>query len=78
MNEPRQKARLRWFEYVMALLPFTLAFTGVIGMAVGPAACAINLKIMQSARRRAVKIGAALGVALLAVILWELACYVMI
>ena len=41
-------APLRWYEYGVALLPVVLAFTGAIGLAVGPAACALNLVIMHS------------------------------
>ena len=64
---------LRWFEYAVALLPFALALTGAIGLAVGPAACALNLVIMRSPARRAVKIAAAIGIAMLAFFVWALA-----
>ena len=61
---------LRWFEYALALLPFALAFTGVIGLAVGPGACALNLVIMRSRVHRALKITATIGIAILAVFVW--------
>jgi len=63
---------LRWFEYAVALVPLALAFTGAIGLAVGPAACALNLVIMRTAARRAVKIAAAIGIAMLAFFVWAL------
>jgi hypothetical protein len=69
--EPSSGPPLRWFEYVLALLPFVLAFTGAIGLAVGPAACALNLTVMRSPRRRAIKVTMVIGVTLLAVVAWE-------
>jgi hypothetical protein len=69
---------IRWFEYLIALVPFVLAFTGFIGLAIGPAACALNLAIMQSRKPRAVKVAAALGIALAAVVVWACAVRLMI
>jgi hypothetical protein len=64
---------IRWYEYTAALLPCVLAFTGAIGLAIGPAACAINLIVMRSTERPAVKIAAAAGITMFAVFLWGLA-----
>ncbi len=64
---------IRWYEYGVALLPCLLAFTGAIGLAIGPAACALNLIVMRSTKRRALKIAAAAGIMVLAVLLWGLA-----
>jgi hypothetical protein len=60
---------LRWFEYAFALLPFALAFTG----AIGPAACALNLVIMRSRQRLAIKVVAAVSIAIVAFFLWAFA-----
>ncbi|HMI84484.1 MAG TPA: hypothetical protein VK550_10345 [Polyangiaceae bacterium] len=64
---------LRWFEYAFALLPFALAFTGAIGLAIGPAACALNLVIMRSRQRLAIKVVAAVSIAIVALFLWAFA-----
>ena len=64
--------RLRWFEYVLALTPFALAFTGVIGLAIGPAACALNLVVMRSSVALWVRATAALVVAVLAIFVWAI------
>jgi hypothetical protein len=84
MNAPSHGARLRWFEYLIALLPLGLVgacafglFAGALAFAIGPAACAFNLAIMQSSRSRALKIGAALGVGILAAIAWSLAIFLL-
>jgi hypothetical protein len=52
--------RLRWFEYAIALAPVALAFTGAIGLAVGPAACAVNLAIMRTRFRPLTRMSIAL------------------
>jgi len=72
MNGASSGPPLRWFEYAVALVPFALAFTGAIGLAVGPAACALNLVIMQSSVRLVFKIAAAVGIAILAFFVWAL------
>ena len=84
MKAPARRARPRWFEYVIALLPLGLVgacafglFAGALAFAIGPAACAFNLAIMQSSRRRVVKIGAALGVGLLAAVAWGFAIFLL-
>jgi len=77
MNAAPPGPPLRWFEYIVALVPFALALTGVIGLAVGPAACALNLVIMGTSLRRVFKIMAAIGVAILAFFLWALAVVLM-
>jgi hypothetical protein len=69
---------LRWYEYAVALLPFTLAFTGVIGLAIGPAACALSLAAMRSSSSLSVRIAAAIGIALLAIVAWVLATQLLI
>jgi hypothetical protein len=74
MTAPSVPSRpIRWYEYAVALLPCVLAFTGAIGLAIGPAACALNLIVMRSTERRVVKMAAAVGMAVLAVFLWGLA-----
>ena len=77
MSAASPRPPLRWFEYAVALVPFALAFTGAIGLAVGPAACALNLVIMQSSVHRVLKIAAALAIAILAVFVWALAAVLM-
>lgn len=69
---------LRWYEYAVALLPFALAFTGAIGLAIGPAACALSLAAMRSSSSRSIRIAAAIGIALLASVAWALATQLMI
>jgi hypothetical protein len=64
---------MRWYEYALALLPFVIAFTGAIGLAIGPAACALNLVVMRSNAHPAVKFAAAVATAMLAVVVWALA-----
>jgi hypothetical protein len=79
MNTAAIPARpLRWFEYALAFAPLPLAFTGAIGLAIGPAACALNLLVMRSPASLAVKIAAALAIAALAVFAWGLATRLMI
>ena len=94
MNPPASAARLRWFDYPVALLPLALVFAvarslfggalglgslfgGALGLAIGPAACALNLVIMQSPKRRAVKYAANLGIAAFALVLWAVAICVL-
>jgi hypothetical protein len=69
---------LRWYDYVIALLPFALAFTGAIGLAVGPAACALNLAMMRTSWPWPVRVAGAIVVALVAVFLWAFATVFMI
>ena len=69
---------LRWYEYALALVPFLLAFRGAIGLAVGPAACALNLVVMRSAQRLWIKIAAAIGIAILAFFAWAFAVVLMV
>jgi hypothetical protein len=73
MNRAWPGPPLRWFEYAVALLPVALAFTGAIGFAVGPAACALNLAIMGWSVRRVFKFAAALVIAVLAFFVWAFA-----
>jgi hypothetical protein len=64
--------RLRWYEYVVAMLPLVLvASLGALGLALGPAATAINLAIMGTTMPRAVRIGVAVVIAAAAALLWS-------
>jgi hypothetical protein len=63
---------------VLSLLPIVLAFTGAIGLAIGPAACALNLMVMRSPERRALRVTAVIGIVLLAVSAWVGATRVLI
>jgi len=79
MNPAPASARpLRWYDYVVALLPFALAFTGAIGLAIGPAACALNLAMMRTYWPWPVRVGGAMVVAVLAVLAWAFATHFMI
>jgi hypothetical protein len=61
---------LRWFDYAIALVPFVLAFTGAIGLAIGPAACAVNLSLLKTRLRRLTRMSIALVVAVVAFFVW--------
>ena len=63
---------LRWYEYVLALLPFLLVLSGVIGLAIGPAGCAVNLAAMRAASSRLVRAALAIVIGFIAFMLWAL------
>jgi hypothetical protein len=69
---------LRWYEYAIALTPFALAFTGAIGLAVGPAACALNLALMRSSASLAIRIAAALAISVLGFFAWAVATMLLV
>ena len=75
---PPASRPLRWYDYAVALLPFALAFTGAIGLAIGPAACACNLAMMRTSWPWPVRVAGAMVVAFFAVLLWAFASHFMI
>jgi hypothetical protein len=64
--------RLRWYASAVAMLPLVLvASVGALGLALGPAAAALNLAIMGPSLPRAVRIGVAVVIGAAAALLWS-------
>jgi hypothetical protein len=62
---------LRWYDYAVALIPLVLVLMiGALGLAVGPAAAAVNLAVMKTNLHRLTRMSIAFVVSGIAFLMW--------